>query len=282
MLTLFSSSRNALELRVAAYRQLVRCPTPTFLHYLRGLLEQGRDTESPQLRAFVLSHLRTLARTGASATDSEPEEGDFDQSAVTWRRLLASEGISLDRFDEDRSTAGLRVSRELSRQMQLPLGESSRLQANAYWLWNDAPSSDLSNNYNNESASLYWPSAAGASVRMNLFGRSFDFAAIDARFSNVDALFQELFQEFISKYLNPVPPIEAAQARKLRSYMQSQPPLAENTKTDELDEIKKLELDVRFRIHRDQSLLKSIIDESLMNSFFVLLTGKEGRNCRSN
>ena len=248
MLTVFSSSRNALELRVAAYRQLVRCPTPTFLHYLRGLLEQGRDTESPQLHAFVLSHLRTLARTGASASATASEEGgDFDQSAVTWRRLLASEGIALDRFDADLSTAGLRVSRELSRQMQLPLGESNRLQANAYWLWNDAPSSDLSNNHNNESASLYWPSAAGTSVRMNLFGRSFDVAAIDARFSNVDAFFQELFQEFISKYLNPVPPIGAAQARKLRNYMQSQPPFPENTKTDELDKIQKLDLDVRFR-----------------------------------
>lgn len=231
---------------MAAFRQLVRCPTPTFLHYLRGLLEQGRDTESPQLRAFVLSHLRTLVRSGSSATGSETEGGPFDQSSSTWSRLLAREGIALDRYESDPATSGVRVSRELSRQMQLPFGDRNLLQADAHWLWNDAVAGDGGSGSSNESASLYWPRAAGASVRMNLFGRSFDIAALDARFENVDTFFQELFRQFLDKYLNPVPPIGEAQARKLREYAQAQTPLAENTKTDELDEIKKLGLDVRF------------------------------------
>lgn len=241
LLALFAGARNTLELRVGAYRQLVRCPTATFLHYLRGLLAQGnRDTESPQLRAFVLSHLRALVRSGASSTATAAGDSDSDsEQSQTWRRLLAREGISLERYDADASTSGVRVSRELSRQMQLPFGGGSRLQTSAHWLWNDASSND-----NNESVSLYWPRAAGASVQMSLFGRSFDIAAVDARFSNVDAFFQELFNEFISKYLNPVPPIGTAQAHKLREFAQTQPPLGENARKDEIEEINNLEHDV--------------------------------------
>ncbi|KAG9330060.1 hypothetical protein JZ751_027365, partial [Albula glossodonta] len=60
LMQLYSTSQEDVEVRIAAYLQLMRCPNPDLLHAVKATL---RNEISSQVGAFVWSHLTQIQKT---------------------------------------------------------------------------------------------------------------------------------------------------------------------------------------------------------------------------
>ena len=127
LLSQFINRENFLEVRIGAFEQLVRCPSASFLHSIRNLLEEGSDGNSPQIRTYVYTKIHNFLHS----SDQNIEE--------KWENMLSQHGIDMFKYEIEFTrilASTIRISRNTERNFYLP-GPDIGAQIGGNWIWLD-------------------------------------------------------------------------------------------------------------------------------------------------